>query len=292
MLDFRLDTFIAVCKHMNFTHAAQELNITQPAVSQHIKYLQELYGVELFEHHGKKIILTKSGSYLLNVVTTVKHDDMFLRQKIKEKEVQKISFGATLTVGQYLILDVMIRYVKKHENVSLCMGILNTSSLLEKIDLGEIDFAMIEGYFDKEAYDYLVYSKEDFVAVCGKDYPLTKDSYSIEELFQERIIMREKGSGSRDILERYLKERNYSLTDFANVMEINNIYATIRFIEENCGIAFVYKKAVEKELLEQRIKEIPLQDFSLGHNISLVWRKNSVFAPTYQSIFKELKNHD
>ncbi|WP_249029836.1 LysR family transcriptional regulator [Tannockella kyphosi] len=292
MLDFRIDTFIAVCKHMNFTHAAQELNITQPAVSQHIKYLQEVYGVDLFEHHGKKIFLTKSGSYLLSIVTTMKHDDLFLREKIKEKEIQRMSFGTTLTVGQYLLTDKMIRFVKQHEDVTLSMQVFNTAILLEKIDSGQIDFAMIEGNFNKQEYDYLVYNQQPFVAVCSKEFPLLYDEYTIEQLFQERVILREAGSGNRDILERYLKERNYTLDEFENHIEINNIQAIIRFVQSNCGISFVYRKTIEKELKSKTIKEIPIKDFPIEHNISLVWRKNSVFAPTYQTIFKELKKDD
>ena len=79
MLDFRIDTFLTVCKFMNFTKASQFLNITQPAVSNHIRYLEEYYNVKLFYFLGKKMQLTKEGQILLEYATTLKHDDIFLK---------------------------------------------------------------------------------------------------------------------------------------------------------------------------------------------------------------------
>lgn len=290
MLDFRIDTFIAVCKHLNFTKAAEELNITQPAVSQHIKYLQSSYQVTLFTYTGKKISLTKEGETLLNVATTLKHDDIFLRHKLMQSSLHKhrLTFGTTLTVGQYVILDKVATYMKLHPNTTIKLTIDNTKKILQGINEGNIDFGMIEGYFPKNEYDYIVYTKESYIAICSKEYLLHPGAYTIEELFSERIILREAESGSRDILERYLLERNYSVEDFKDCLEINNIQAILRFVEENCGISFVYKKAVEKELKEGKIQEIPMQDMHLMHDITFLWRKNSIFADEYRRIFDEL----
>ena len=290
MLDFRIDTFIAVCKHLNFTKAAEELNITQPAVSQHIKYLQSSYQVTLFTYNGKKISLTKEGETLLNVATTLKHDDIFLRHKLMQSTLHRhrLTFGTTLTVGQYVILDKVAAYMKQHPNTTIKLTIDNTKRILQGINDGNIDFGMIEGYFPKNEYDYIVYTKESYIAICSKQYPLHLGNYTIEELFNERIILREVESGSRDILERYLLERNYSVEDFKDCLEINNIQAILRFVEENCGISFVYKKAVEKELKEGKIQEIPMQDMHLMHDITFLWRKNSIFADEYRRVFDEL----
>ena len=290
MLDFRIDTFIAVCKHLNFTKAAEELNITQPAVSQHIKYLQNSYQVTLFAHNGKKISLTKEGEILLNVATTLKHDDIFLRHKLQQGGLhkQRLVFGTTLTVGQYVILDKVASYMKQHPTTTIKLTIDNTKKILQGINEGNIDFGMIEGYFPKNEYDYIVYAKESYIAICGKEYVLHPGTYTIEELFKERIILREVESGSRDILERYLLERNYAVEDFRDCLEINNIQAILRLVEEDCGISFVYRKAVEKELEKGNIQEIPMQDMHLMHDITFLWRKNSIFANEYRHVFEEL----
>lgn len=290
MLDFRIDTFIAVCKYLNFTKAAEVLNITQPAVSQHIRYLQESYGVELFEHTGKKISLTKEGELLFSIATTLKHDDIFLRSRLQEGKLQRrtVVFGSTLTVGQYVIMDKMAKYMKQHPHTSLKMEIANTKQLLEGIDKGLIDFAMVEGYFPKNEYDYLVYSKEPYVAICSKNHPLASKTVTIEQVFEEAVILREEGSGSRDILERYLQERNYSIHDFHQCSEINNIQAIINLVKEGCGITFLYRAAIQEELQSGVVQEINIEDFHLLHDITFLWRKNSVFAKEYRALFQEL----
>src|SRR5690606_8984618 len=105
LMDFRLDTFLAVCRHMNFTKAAKALNITQPAVSQHIQYLEYYYGVELFDFEGKKMRLTKAGKMIYQADTTIKHNDIFLKERINalKKEKRKMIFGATLTIGEFVM---------------------------------------------------------------------------------------------------------------------------------------------------------------------------------------------
>ena len=82
LLDFRIYTFIEVCKYMNFTRAAEQLNITQPTVSQHIRWLENVYGVSLFSYVGKKMALTESGRQILNVATTMVHDEKFLKKAV------------------------------------------------------------------------------------------------------------------------------------------------------------------------------------------------------------------
>lgn len=290
MLDFRMNTFIAVCKYLNFTKAAEELNITQPAVSQHIRHLQEEYQVPLFHHIGKKIKLTKEGEILLNAATTLKHDEIFLRNRLLEESMQKhtLVFGATLTVGQYVVLDNISKYLNLHPETSINIHIANTEQLLRGINEGHIDFAMVEGYFEKNEYDSLLYAREPFIAICsGKRKPFPSPC-NIEDLFKEKIILREEGSGSRDILEHYLQERNYTSEDFYDQMEINNIQAIISCVQANCGITFLYKAAVLSELASGSVQEIPIKDADILHDITFIWRKKSIFSHVYKTFFEEL----
>lgn len=95
MLDFRIHTFLAVCKTMNFTKAAQELNITQPAVSQHMKFLEDEYGTKLFAYNGKSMYLTEAGMFLQSAATTMVHDEIYLYEKMEELKgkTKKLAFG-------------------------------------------------------------------------------------------------------------------------------------------------------------------------------------------------------
>lgn len=124
MLDFRTETFITVCQYMNFTKAAEKLGITQPAVSQHIHHIENEYDIKLFNFTGKKLFLTDTGKILLDSITTMKHDQIHLKNKLKalsSSHLKELHFGATLTVGEFIIQEKLSQYLKNHKNVSVKM---------------------------------------------------------------------------------------------------------------------------------------------------------------------------
>lgn len=291
MLDYRVDTLLMVCKYMNFTKAAEKLCITQPAVSQHIRYWEEKYGIKIFEFEGKKMKLSREGEMLLNSVMTIKHDNVFLHEKIKELQTgqHKLVFGATLTIGEFVIPRRIAAYLNKYPEASVKMVVSNTHDLLKKIDNDEIAFALIEGYFTRNEYDYLPYSKERYIAICGSGYQFSEKKETIEDMLSENLIIREPGSGTREILERLLGEKNLVVNDFKNVVEIGNMNAIKSLVESNCGITFLYEVAAAEEIKMGRLKEVKLSDCSITHDFTFVWRKGSIFADRYKEVFKELK---
>lgn len=292
MLDFRTDTFLAVCKHMNYTKAAEELNITQPAVSQHIKYIEEYYGVKVFGFNGKKMFLTEEGEMLFEAISTMKHNDSFLRDSVRnlKNRASNLSFGATLTIGEYIIPQKLARYLKKYPNTKVNLTIANTKQLLEKLDKGEIDFAVVEGYFGKNQYDHIVCSLENYTAVCCVDHPLAEKEVSLEQLFSQTLILREKGSGTREILIRSLEEKNFGIYDFKNIIELSNISAVKTLVQQGCGITFIYEAAVKDELERGKLKKIHVKDLISKHEFTLIWRKNSIFSDYYKTIYENLIN--
>lgn len=287
MLDYRIYTFLAVCRNMSFTKAADELNITQPAVSQHIKYLEDMYNTRLFSFNGKKMSITNEGRVLLNAATTMLHDSIHLRETLSaiKGEKKKLSFGATLTVGEYIVPYHMDKIIEKFGAEDINIKIANTNELLEDINSGSVDFALVEGYFEKSEYDYLTYSSEPYIAVAGVKLP----ERSIEELLNYRIIVREEGSGTRAIFENVLSAHNLKVDDFAGKLEINNIGAIKSLVAKGTGISFIYKRAVEKELKDNSIFEIKIKDFSVNYNFTFVWRKNSIYADYYREVFELLR---
>lgn len=287
MLDYRIYTFLAVCRNMSFTKAADELNITQPAVSQHIKYLEDMYNTRLFSFNGKKMSITNEGRVLLNAATTMLHDSIHLRETLSaiKGEKKKLSFGATLTVGEYIVPYHMDKIIEKFGAEDINIKIANTNELLEDINSGSVDFALVEGYFEKSEYDYLTYSSEPYIAVAGIQLP----EQSIEELLNYRIIVREEGSGTRAIFENVLSAHNLRVDDFAGKLEINNIGAIKSLVENGTGISFIYKRAVEKELNDNSIFEVKIKDFSVNYNFTFVWRKNSIYADYYREVFELLR---
>lgn len=292
MMDFRIDTFLTVCRHMNFTKAAELLNITQPAVSQHIHYLEDVYDVKLFVYEGKKMYLTNAGDILYQAAITMKHDDLYLKEIINDlnKRKNRLIFGATLTIGEFVMAKHIKAYLNLYPDTEVRMIEGNTSELLKRLCMGEIDFALVEGNYAKKDYDYLVYSQERYIPVCSKNYTFQRKPEKLKDLLTERIIIRESGSGTREILERNLEYRNLGIEDFRYTVEIGGMNAIKSLVESGCGITFVYEAAVKKELKKGVLREINLEDFQVSHDFAFIWNKGSAFSENYREICEILKN--
>lgn len=290
MLDFRLYTFLTLSETLNYTKAAEQLCITQPAVSQHIKYLENEYHVKLFHHNGKHLSLTRQGKVLAQSVRTMAADEKILKEKLKavNTELDHLTFGATLTIGEFMLPKKLNTLLTRHPETSLTMIVKNTSSLLQMLDHGEISFAFVEGYFKKNKYSYQMISKEHFVALKHKDYPLTKDVNTLEDLLDETLILRESGSGTREILERVLKEKNLSSHDFRKTIEIGNMNAIKYLVQQKQGIAFLYETAAQSELSQGEFEIIPLQDFDIYREFNFITLKNSQFLQEYKDFLNDL----
>ena len=290
MQDFRMDTFLTVCKYMNYTKAAKELNLTQPAVSQHIHFLEQTYGVELFAHNGKRMELTRAGEILKRSALTMKHDEFHMQEKMRHAAggVQNYAFGATLSVAEFMITEDLERFILNHPESHIRMEVANTKELLVKLDAGELDFAIVEGEFPKDEYEYLLYSQEEYVAVGNKKVAERFRGVSIKDLFTERIILREPGSGTREILENELKRRGLQVSDFANLTEIGNIGVIQKMLQAGLGITFFYQTTIKGK---EELQVIQLNDFKLRHDIMFIYRKNSIFEKDYRQIYEEFREN-
>lgn len=291
MQDFRMETFLTVCEELNYTRAAQKLGLTQPAVSQQIHFLEQFYNTRLFTVQGRKLYLTEAGKLLHASAQTMKNDEAHLRRRLFDVQQPKreYHFGATLTVAEYILPEKIKNILKEDPDCRMKITVQNTRELLRQIDTGEIDFAVVEGSFPKEEYDFLPYSKEPYIAVCSPGFPLPQSPCVLEDLLSYTLITREKGSGTRDILESILAQQNLKLADFSRVVEYGSIGAIKRLTAAGCGITFLYKKAAEHELRSRKLKEIKLQEFHLLHGLNFVFRKDTIFREEYAELYSRLK---
>ena len=184
----------------------------------------------------------------------------------------------------------LIEHQTHHPDTALTMITANTHELLERISDGEIDFAIVEGYFDKTQYDYLTFSTEPYIAVAGKPPQSGIRPAQLTDLLGEKLLIRETGSGTREILEKCLTSRNLSIHDFAGISEIGNIPALKAMAAAGIGITFLYRSAVEEELKSHTLYDITPEDFSVNHDFTLIWQKGSIFSSRYRTLFKEWRH--
>lgn len=294
MLDHRALTFLTVCEEMNYTKAAERLHMTQPAISQQIQYLETYYQVKLFSFQGKKMSLTDAGKLLEQSLRYLHNNEIYLKKQLTHLSNKKetLHFGSTLTVGEFLIAKPLTAFLKEHKGADVSVTVANTKHLLELLDHGQIDFAILEGEYPRNLYAHVPFLTENFIPICGKDYAFTKQPEVINDLLEECLFLREPGSGTRFILEQALLDHQLSFQSFSNIITIGNMHAIKEMVQENCGITFLYESAVKEDLKQGTIRRIPLKDFSLQHEISLVWKKDNLFEDAYTSLFRELFHID
>lgn len=290
MLDFRTETFLTVCQTMNFTAAARQLNITQPAVSQHIHFLEEQYHTSLFIYQNKQLFLTRSGEILRRHLLTMKNDEKAVMEELKNNitGIETLSIGVTMTIGEYAIVDKLAGFLIQHPEINIHLHYGNTLQLLKLLNSGQISIAIVEGNYPKEYYSHKKYSTEDYIAVCAASHHfMTDHPYTMNDLVHERLLVREEGSGTRNILEQSLMTHGLHISDFIHYIEIENMHTIIGLLKRDCGISFLYKIAVEKELHSGILKEIPLDDFKMQHDFGIIWEKHSVYSDKHLSICEE-----
>lgn len=289
MLDYRLYTFLTLSKTLNYTKAAEILCITQPAVSQHIRYLETTYQVKLFDHQGKNLSLTRQGEYLASCLHTMAADEKKIMKNLQNiSESKHLKFGATLTIGEYMLPKKIHSFLQQHPNTNMTMIVENTATLLDMLDAGDISFALVEGYFPSHRYIHKTISTQPYVAVKGSQYPVKEEICTLKDLLSHRLIIREEGSGTREILERILKENNLNIHDFENSIEVGNMNAIKYLVQENMGITFLYEAAVEEELKKGTIQMIPLHDFHIQREFTFITLKDTIFMEEYQAFLSSL----
>ena len=278
MQDFRMSTFLSVCRTLNYTRSAAELNITQPAVSQHIAYLEKAYGAKLLSYRGKKLALTPAGE--------------LLRDAAVAGPRRRLRLGMTLTAGEYVLAEPLAHYLVDHPEVQVRIASSDTERLLAQLHAGEIDCALVEGFFDKSAYDWRVFATEHLMAVCAPDAPLAgvKEPQRFEDLLDQHILVRERGSGRRAVLEHALAARNLSVDSFARATEVESVNIIKQFAASGYGIAFLYGAAVVCELEAGTLARIPLAGHLIEHDITFIRPKGSVFGDEYARLFDDLRS--
>ena len=240
MLDYRVLTFLTLYDEMNYRRTAEKLNMTQPGVTQHIHYLENYYGVKLFEYDGRTLSKTKNAQRLKKYFDSVKAEETDIRESFTPTDTIHMTVGATKTIGEFVIVPE-IRAFLQAPNHNLDLIIDNTENLLHMLEKSQIDFAVIEGVFDKSKYGYHLFKKEAFVGVCAKDHPFAGRTVTLEGVFREDIVVRESQSGTRMLLQNAITDRGFSLDSFHRCSSVNNFSVICDLVAINKAITFAYE---------------------------------------------------
>lgn len=291
MLDHRHETFLELCKVLSYTKAAQVLHLTQPAVSQQIKALEAYYGHSLFEYKNKKLSLTDQGQQLHKFTSAISTDIKFMTQLLHRKDVESssLNFGTTLSIGEFVMPPILEKLIYTKPNTQINMIVENTQHLLQKLEEGIIQFAFIEGIFNKTGYHTKLFSLEKFTAVCSPGSMLANKTVGFDDILSNRLILREKGSGTREILELQLQKQNLAIDSFSAITEIGSIALIKRLVENGYGISFMYEVAANKEIAEGKLCRVNVTGIKDLREFNFVFIKDSYHTDEFLYWFELLK---
>lgn len=270
-MEQKLETFLTLCKTMHYGRAAEELNLSQPAVSKHIQALEAQYGVRLFDYQNRRLRKTPQGQLLEQYAISLRYNEQTLLASLRAAPCWKIRIGATKSIGDYILFPEIRRYLEQSRN-ELTLLVDNTARLLELLEDGALDFVVLEGTFDKRRYDCFLLRSEPFVGICAQDHPFAGRQVPMEALFSQRLILREEGSGTRRLLLDALAQQGWREDAFASVACVSSFKLIRELVKDNCGISFLYEAVVQHFPGLARFNCPPLTQ---NHDLNVVYLKGT-----------------
>lgn len=284
-----LKIFIAVATCGKMRQAAETLYISQPAVSQAIKELETYYNIKLFERLTQKLYLTEEGAKLLNharhVVDSFDHLDLMMK---KQGESPKLRIGGSVSVGTYLLNDVMDQMECTVKDLEFKVIVDNTSTIEELIKTSQLDVAVVEGVIACDELIQLPIYEDELVIIVGKGHSLyQKERVTLSQLKDEVWISREEGSVNRNQYEQLLMEKNYIIKHKWICTNTETIKQTVA---RGRGLAIISKMLIQKEISEGLLRILPIDDLHVTRDIKLIYHRDKFISPLLQT-FIEVCQH-
>ncbi|WP_125720678.1 LysR family transcriptional regulator [Flavobacterium ustbae] len=266
-MDFRLKVFYTVALRLNFTKAATELYITQPAVSKHIQELEEQYKTKLFERNGSKIALTPAGKILLKYTKSIfdiYREIDFEMSSFNNERQGLLRLGASTTISQYIISPVLASFHQKQKDIKVNLLNGNTEQIENALLNKEIEIGIVEGQSKNQSIKYIPFLKDELVLVCNSKNPFVKQNeISVNDLKSMKFITRERGSGTLEVIEFALKKVNLKLANLQIEMQLGSTESIKSYLLNSDCFAFMSIHAVSKELTNKELIILDVEELSI-----------------------------
>lgn len=286
LLDVRIKTFITLVHLKSFTKTAEALNLTQPAVSQHIRFLENYYEVNLIKKEGRVFSITREGMLLMKYSKELEAIYSKIEQELKkESKIKKVhKIGATLTIGGYVLPVILGRHKNLNPNVDILLQVNNTEEVIDKLINKKIDLALVEGPFDRKNFKYKKLKDDELVlAVSPKHEFAHQKEIELDDIINGKLILREKGSGTRKVFENRLKYIGYDSEDINPYMEVGDISAIKSLVESNLGYTIISKETIKEELNRRTIVIIPIKDIHIYREFNFLYMEENKFISEFIS---------
>ena len=275
----QLKVLEAVARHLNYTRAAEELFLSQPAVSMQIKQLEKSLGQPLFEQLGKKIFLTDAGRevyrYSLAIASQLNEMDMVLKE-MKGLHAGKLTLAVASTAN-YFVPTLLGIFIQRHKGVTVDIDVTNRENLLKALAANSIDFAIMGRPPDGLELEAHQFMDNPLVVMAPPDHPLAGEKHiPLKKLRNETFIERERGSGTRLARERFFAA--HGAESFGETMEMSSNEAIKQAVQAGLGLGVLSLHTLELELILKRLVVLDVENFPIMRHWYIVHRQGKRFS--------------
>ncbi|WLF70563.1 LysR family transcriptional regulator [Clostridium septicum] len=279
-MNFRkLKIFYETATCLNMTKVAKNMYISQPSISQSINELETELEVKLFDRIGKKIYLTHEGEVFLNYTRRILnlYDEGTKTLKDFNSNIKgKITIGASTTIGIYILPEIIKEFSSEFKDIEISLIIENTEHIEKLILENKIDFAYIEGSIESDEISAEKIWEDELVFICGKNHKFKGRKVVLgKELADEKFIMREKGSGTRENVENFLKNKRVPCKIF---LELGNTEAIKRTVEANLGIGGISLITIQEKLKTGDLNAFRLKEGVIKRDLLFIMHKDKFIS--------------
>jgi len=284
---YQLKVFYYSAKYSSLSRAAEELYITQPAVTKQIQQLQNYYGIKLLNRFGKKMVLTDSGEALYKIaekILDLENQAEEIIRDFKQLKSGHIKILSSESFGAYYLPFVLDRFHKAYPYIRISVNVLPVEEIYENTSRLTCDIGFVSYTMDNPKIEAREILKDSIVLIVPPSHPYAeKSSFSPQELENQPIIMHEEGSATRRIVDNFLKKYEINVKI---IFEFSNIEAIKRAVENRMGISLVSKNTIFQELKGRKLVSLPFEDRTLTRSFFLIYHKDKYFSTHLQRLIE------
>ena len=294
MEDHKLKVFCTVAETRSFSKTSEIIHLTQPAVSLQIQALEEIYETKLFDRSSSMVSLTPAGEvlykYAKDILTLYASADKVIG-KLTGLVKGSVTIGACSNIGNYVLPSVITDFRKTHPKIKIHLLVSNTKRVVELLNSGNIDIGIVEGDVvrQKMVVKKLI-SDELLVIVSPSHQWAKKKEVSISDLSKEPFIFREAGSGTRQMIEKFLSRHGISPQDMKVSIVFGSTEAIKDAVENGLGVSIISRWAARKESKYGTLRLLSLKEEKMVRDFSLIINKNSVSYNALEEFLTFLKS--
>jgi LysR family transcriptional regulator, low CO2-responsive transcriptional regulator len=284
----QLQVFLKISQTASITKAAEELHLTQPAVSIQLKNLQDQFDIPLTEVVGRKLFITDFGNEIalaaekiLNEVYAINYKTLAHKGKLTGR--LKLSVVST---GKYVMPYFLSNFMSQNEGVELLMDVTNKAKVIESLEKNEVDFSLVSVLPENLNIENIELMQNKLFLVANTKVLYKKKLYD-KNIFEElSLIYREKGSGTRFVMEKFIEKNSLPVR---KKLELTSNEAVKQAVIAGLGCSIMPLIGIKNELSQGELQIIPVKDFPISSVWNLIWMKNKNFSPVAQAFLKHIE---